>query len=73
MEVGLEVIAHCAPTQSITAGVRFRVLSEDTALSNIDRKRKKRIPANQDVTDFLPKLFELSTVAVLVNEKKNFL
>ena len=48
------------------------VESGDTALSNIDRKRKKRIPANQDVTDCLPKLFELSIVAVSVNEKKKF-
>ena len=60
------------PTQSIAAGVRFRVPSADTALSNIDRKRKKRIAANQDVTDCLPKLFEKSIVAVSVNEKKNF-
>ena len=41
----------------------------DSALSNIDRKRKKRILANQDVTDVLPKLFEQSIVAVAVNEK----
>ena len=41
--------SRCTPT---------RVPSGDTALSNIDRKRKKRIPANQDVTDCLPKLFE---------------
>ena len=46
--------------------------SGDTALSNIDRKRKKHIPANQDVTDCLPKFFEKSKVAVSVNEKKNF-
>ena len=49
-----------------------RVESGDTALSNIDRKWKKRIPANQDVTDCLLKLFELSIVAVLVNENKFF-
>ena len=60
------------PTRSTAAGVRFRVPSADTALSNIDRKRKKRIAANQDVTDCLPKLFEKSIVAVSVNEKKIF-
>ena len=30
------------------------------------------VPANQDVTDCLPKLFEQSIVAVSVNEKKKF-
>ena len=34
--------------------------------------QKKRIPANQDVTDCLPKLFEQHIVAVSVNEKKFF-
>ena len=34
---------------------------------------EKRIPANQDVTDCLPKLFERSIVAVSINEiKKNW-
>ena len=61
---------RCMPTRSIIAGVRFRVPSGGTALSNIDWKRKKRIPANQDVTDCLPKLFEKSIAAVSVNEKK---
>ena len=42
------------------------------ALSNFDRKQKKRIPANQDVTDCLPKLFEQPIVAVSVHEKKFF-
>ena len=42
-------------------------------LLNCGRKRKKRIPANQDVTDCLPKLFEPSIVAVSVHEKKTFL
>ena len=60
------------PTRSIAAGVRFRVPSADTALPNTDRKRKKLIAANQDVTDCLPKLFEKSIVAVSVNEKKKF-
>ena len=41
-----------------------------TALSNFDRKWKTRIPANQDVTDCLPKLFEPLIVAVSVHEKK---
>ena len=53
--------SRCTPT---------RVPSGDTALSNIDRKRKKRIPANQDVTDCLPKLFVRYIVAASVNEKK---
>ena len=51
--------------------------SGDTALSSVDLELRpeteKRIPANQDLTDCLPKLFKLSIVAVSVNEiKKNF-
>ena len=46
----------------------------ETALSNFDLVLKpeteKRIPANQDVTDCLPKLFEPSIVAVSINEIK---
>ena len=47
--------------------------SGGTALSNFDQKRKKRIPANQDVTDCLPKLFEQWIVAVSVHEQFFFL
>ena len=36
------------------------VPSVDATLSNFDRKRNKRKPANEDVSDCLPKLFELS-------------
>ena len=54
----------------MAAGVRFWVPSGGTGFSNFDRKRKKRIPANQDVTDCLPKLFEPSIVAVSAHEKK---
>ena len=43
-----------------------------SVLSNFDRKQKKRTPANQDITDGLPKLFEQLIVAVSVHEKKNF-
>ena len=60
---------HCMPTRSIAAGVRFLVPSGDPVPSNINWEWKKHIPANHDITDFLPKLFEQSIVAVLVNEK----
>ena len=50
----------------------FLKLSGDSELSKLDRKRKKRMPANHDVTDCLLKFFELSIAAVSANEKKNF-
>ena len=52
----------------MAVSVRFRMPNGDTAFSSFDRKRKKRIPANHDVTDCLPKLFEMSIVVVLVND-----
>ena len=64
---------RCTPAHNMAASVRFRVPSRDTALLNIDQKRMKRIPANQGVTDCLPKLFEQPIVAVAVNEKIFFL
>ena len=62
---------RCTPTCRIAVGVRFRVLSGDTALRNLDWKWKKRILANQDVTDCLLKLFEKSILAVSVNKQTN--
>ena len=47
----------------MVAGVRFRVPSGDTALSNFDQKPKKRAPAYRSSFELSPdggKLFELS-------------
>ena len=68
---------RCTPTRSMAAVVRFPELSiwAEWRYSSFELRpetetEEAHVPANQDVTDCLPKLFGQSIVAVSVNEKK---